>query len=108
MSNQIAHVSDATFETEVLQSALPVLLDFWADWCAPCRVIAPLLDELSREFEGRIRIAKLNVEDNRLTPARYNVKAIPTLILFRDGEAEAVKVGQVGKAQLSAFIGNHL
>lgn len=92
----------------MLQSALPVLLDFWADWCAPCRVIAPLLDELSREFEGRIRIAKLNVEDNRLTPARYNVKAIPTLILFRDGEAEAVKVGQVGKAQLSAFIGNHL
>ena len=108
MSDKIVHVTDDNFENEVLQSAQPVLVDYWAEWCGPCKMIAPVLDEIAGEYEGRVKIAKLNIDDNPNTPPRYGIRGIPTLMLFKDGEVEATKVGAVSKSQLTAFIDSNL
>ena len=102
------HVTDATFEQDVLKSAEPVLVDYWADWCGPCKMIAPVLDEIAGEYEGRVRIAKLNIDQNPDTPPRYGIRGIPPPMLFTQGEVEATKVGAVSKSQLTAFIDSNL
>ena len=108
MSDKIVHVTDDDFETEVLKSSEPVLVDYWAEWCGPCKMIAPVLDEIASEYQGRVKIAKLNIDDNPNTPPRYGIRGIPTLMLFKDGEVEATKVGAVSKSQLTAFIDSNL
>ncbi|MES9874144.1 MAG: thioredoxin TrxA [Candidatus Sedimenticola sp. 6PFRAG7] len=108
MSEQIVHVTDDSFEAEVLQSGVPVLIDYWAEWCGPCKMMAPVLDEIAGEYAGKIKIAKLNIDDNPNTPPRYGIRGIPTLMLFKDGEVEATKVGAVSKSQLTAFIDSNI
>lgn len=108
MSDSIVHVTDDSFEDEVLKSAEPVLVDYWADWCGPCKMIAPVLDEISTEYAGRLKVAKLNIDENPNTPPKYGIRGIPTLMLFRGGEVEATKVGAVSKSQLTAFIDSNL
>ncbi len=108
MSAGILHVSDDTFEQEVLKSDLPVLVDYWADWCGPCKMIAPLLDEIAEEYSGKLKVAKLNIDQNPNTPPRYGIRGIPTLMLFKDGNVEAIKVGAVSKSQLTAFIDQNI
>lgn len=108
MSEQIVHVTDDSFETEVLQSGEPVLVDYWAEWCGPCKMIAPVLDEIAGEYAGRLKIAKLNIDENSNTPPKYGIRGIPTLMLFKGGEVEATKVGAVSKSQLTAFIDSNL
>ncbi len=108
MSEHIRYVSDDAFTAEVLQSPLPVLVDYWAEWCGPCRMIAPILDEVSKEYAGRLTVAKLNVDENQQTPQKYGVRGIPTLMLFKNGNVEATKVGALSKSQLTAFIDSHL
>lgn len=108
MSEHIVHVSDDTFEAEVLKAAQPVLVDYWAEWCGPCRAIAPVLDELAAEYAGRVKICKLNVDENQNTPPRYGIRGIPTLMLFRNGHVEATKVGAQSKSQLAAFLDSNL
>ncbi|THU04064.1 thioredoxin TrxA [Lampropedia puyangensis] len=105
MSNAlISHITDDTFEAEVLQSSTPVLLDFWAEWCGPCKQIAPVLDELAAAYQGKLSIKKVNVDENREVPAKYGIRGIPTLILFKDGQVAATNVGAGSKAQIQAFI----
>jgi len=104
MSNAIVHVSDATFDSEVLQSTTPVLVDYWAEWCGPCKMIAPILDDLARDYAGKLKIAKLNIDENQATPPKYGIRGIPTLMLFKNGDVAATKVGALSKTQLSAFI----
>ena len=105
MSNDlIKHVTDATFEAEVLKAAGPVLVDYWAEWCGPCKMIAPVLDDIATTYEGKLTIAKLNIDDNQETPAKHGVRGIPTLMLFKDGEIAATKVGALSKSQLQAFL----
>ena len=108
MSQKIHNVSDETFETEVLQSNVPVLVDYWAPWCGPCKMIAPILIEIAEEYGDRLKVAKLNIDDNQATPPKYGIRGIPTLMLFTNGNIEATKVGQVSKAQLTAFIDSHI
>lgn len=109
MSNEpIITLSDASFEETVLKSKLPVLVDFWAEWCGPCKQLMPIVTELAKEYVGKITIGKLNVDENQATPAKYGVRGIPTLILFKDGKALATKVGALSKSQLAAFIDSHL
>ena len=108
MSDSIKHVTDASFEADVLKSDLPVLVDYWAEWCGPCKMIAPLLDDAAKQFEGRVIIAKLNVDDNPDTAAKFGIRGIPTLMLFKDGKAAATKVGALSKSQLSAFLDESL
>ncbi len=108
MSKWITHVSDETFEAEVLQSDVPVLLDFWAEWCAPCKQIAPILDQIAEEYQDRLKIAKLNIDQAPETPQKYSVRGIPTLIIFKNGVVEATKVGAASKSQLTAFIDSNL
>jgi thioredoxin 1 len=108
VSDKIVHVTDDNFENEVLESAQPVLVDYWAEWCGPCKMIAPVLDEICDEYDGRVKIAKLNIDDNPNTPPRYGIRGIPTLMLFKNGEVEATKVGAVSKSQLTAFIDSNL
>jgi thioredoxin 1 len=108
MSEHINDVSDATFDAEVLQSPLPMLVDYWAEWCGPCRMIAPILDEIAKEYAGRLGVAKLNVDENQQTPQKYGIRGIPTLMLFKNGNIEATKVGALSKSQLTAFIDSHI
>lgn len=108
MSEKIAHVTDETFERSVLNAEGPVLVDYWAEWCGPCKMIAPVLEEIAQEYAGRLRIAKLNIDENPETPPKYGIRGIPTLMLFKDGNVEATKVGAVSKSQLSAFLDSNL
>lgn|SRR3989338_3939579 len=108
MSQHIHHVTDETFETEVLQSTLPVLVDYWAEWCGPCKAIAPVLEEVAKEYDGRLRVAKLDIDSNQATPPKYGIRGIPTLMLFKNGNIEATKVGALSKSQLTAFIDSHI
>jgi thioredoxin 1 len=108
MSDHIVHVTDDSFESEVLQSAQPVLIDYWAEWCGPCKMIAPVLDDIANEYDGRLKVVKLNIDENPNTPPRYGIRGIPTLMLFKGGEVEATKVGAVSKSQLVAFIDSNL
>ena len=107
-SDLIKHVSDATFETDVLKSGKPVLVDYWAEWCGPCKMIAPILDEVSTAYQDKLQIAKMNVDENRDVPAKFGIRGIPTLMLFKDGQLAATKVGAMSKAQLTAFIDQQL
>lgn len=108
MSENILYVSDDTFEEEVLKSDQPVLVDYWAEWCGPCKMIAPILDEIADEYAGKLRIAKLNIDENPGTPPKYGIRGIPTLMLFKSGNVEATKVGAVSKSQLTAFIDSNI
>lgn len=108
MSDSIVQLTDESFEEEVLRAAGPVLVDYWADWCGPCKMIAPILDEIATEYQGRVKVAKLNIDENPKTPPVYGIRGIPTLMLFRGGEVEATKVGAVSKSQLTAFIDSNL
>lgn len=108
MSESIKHVSDASFEADVLNSDLPVLVDYWASWCGPCKMIAPLLDEAAKQYSGRVIIAKVNVDENPDTAAKFGIRGIPTLMLFKDGKAAATKVGALSKSQLATFLDDSL
>jgi thioredoxin 1 len=107
-SDLIKHVSDASFDGDVIQAGKPVLVDYWAEWCGPCKMIAPILDEVAKAYDDRLQIAKMNVDENRDVPAKYGIRGIPTLMLFKDGELAATKVGALSKAQLTAFLDQHL
>jgi thioredoxin 1 len=108
MSAGIHNVTDASFEQEVLKAPGPVLVDFWAEWCGPCKMIAPVLEEIAQEYSGRLKVAKLNIDDNPGTPPKYGIRGIPTLMLFKNGQVEATKVGAVSKSQLAAFVDGNL
>jgi thioredoxin 1 len=104
MSDNIINVTDSNFEQEVLSSEIPVLLDYWAEWCGPCKMIAPILNDIADEYSGKIKVAKINIDENPGTPAKFGVRGIPTLMIFKSGSIEATKVGAMSKSQLSAFI----
>jgi thioredoxin 1 len=108
MSEAIKKVTDASFETDVLGSKLPVLVDYWAEWCGPCKMIAPLLNETADSYADRLQVAKINIDENGKTPSKYNVRGIPTLMLFKDGQLIATRVGALSKSQLNAFIEDNL
>jgi thioredoxin 1 len=108
MSENITHLSDATFEQQVLQAQLPVLVDYWAEWCGPCKMIAPILEDISKEYADKLIVAKLNIDDNQQTPPKYGIRGIPTLMLFKNGNVEATKVGALSKSQLMAFIDSNI
>ena len=108
MSQQIVHVSDSSFEQDVLKSDLPVLLDFWAEWCGPCKMIAPILDQIAAEYAGKVLVAKMNVDENPKTPMKFSVRGIPTLILFKNGQLEGQKIGAVRKADVAALLDSKL
>ena len=107
-SDLIKHVSDASFDTDVLKASGPVLVDFWAEWCGPCKMIAPILDELATTYSGKVSVTKMNVDENRAIPAQFGIRGIPTLMVFKDGQLAATKVGAMSKAQLTAFIDQQL
>jgi thioredoxin 1 len=104
MSEHIHYVTDDTFDPEVLQCSVPVLVDYWAEWCGPCKMIAPILDEVAQEYAGRLKVAKLNIDENQATPPKFGIRGIPTLMIFKNGNVEATKVGALSKSQLTAFI----
>ena len=108
MSNQVVNVTDESFEEDVLTSDLPVLVDYWAEWCGPCKMIAPILADVASEYAGKITIAKVNIDENKNTPTKYNVRSIPTLMVFKNGEVSETKVGILSKSQLKAFIDSQL
>ncbi len=108
VSELVLHVSDADFNEAVIKAGLPVLVDYWAEWCGPCKMIAPVLDEVAAEYEGKLAIVKLNIDENPKTPQHYGVRGIPTLMIFKNGEVEATKVGALTKSQLTAFIDSNI
>ena len=108
MSEHILNVTDDSFESDVLKSDVPVLVDYWAEWCGPCKAIAPLLEDIAREYTGKIKVAKVNVDENQQTPQKYGIRGIPTLMLFKGGNIEATKVGALSKSQLSAFLDSNI
>jgi thioredoxin 1 len=107
-SELIKHITDATFEADVLQAGQPVVVDFWAEWCGPCKMIAPILDEVATTYQGKLQITKMNVDENRDIPAKFGIRGIPTLMIFKDGQLAATKVGAMSKSQLTAFIDQQL
>jgi thioredoxin 1 len=108
LSGNIVYVTDDSFEAEIIKADAPVLVDYWADWCGPCKMIAPILDEIAEEYAGRLKVAKLNIDENPITPPKFGIRGIPTLMLFKNGNVEATKVGAVSKSQLTAFIDSNL
>ena len=104
MNEHITAVTDASFDAEVIQSDKPVLVDYWAEWCAPCKAIAPVLDEIAEEYAGRVKITKMNIDENPGTPPKYNIRSIPTLMLFKDGKVESTRMGALSKSQLIEFL----
>ena len=108
MSSDIVYVTDNSFEEEVLKSEIPVLVDYWAEWCGPCKMIARILDEIISDYAGKLKIVKLNIDDNPATPPKFGIRGIPTLMIFKDGDVEATKVGALSKSQLTAFIDSSL
>ncbi|MEO7727261.1 MAG: thioredoxin TrxA [Burkholderiales bacterium] len=108
MSEHIHHVTDDNFEPEVLQADKPVLVDYWAEWCGPCKMIAPLLDDIAKDYAGKLKVAKLNIDENQATPPKYGIRGIPTLMLFKNGTLAATKVGALSKSQLMAFIDSNI
>ena len=108
MSENLTHVTDDSFEEEVLNASGPVLVDFWAEWCGPCKMIAPILDEIANEYDGKLKVAKLNIDENPVTPPKFGIRGIPTLMIFKGGNVEATKVGAVSKSQLTAFIDSNI
>ncbi|WP_297572119.1 thioredoxin TrxA [uncultured Deefgea sp.] len=108
MSEHILHVTDASFDVEVLQAQEPVLVDYWAEWCGPCKMIAPILDDIALEYAGKLKVAKLNIDENQATPPKFGIRGIPTLMLFVGGEVKATKVGALSKSQLTAFIDSNI
>ena len=108
MSEHILHVTDANFKAEVLESATPVLVDYWAEWCGPCKMIAPALEQIAQEYAGRLKVAKLNIDENQGTPPKFGIRGIPTLMLFKNGNVEATKVGALSKTALNAFIDSNI
>ena len=107
-SDLIKHITDASFDADVLQAGQPVLVDYWAEWCGPCKMIAPILDEVAKDYNGRLHVAKMNVDQNREVPAKFGIRGIPTLMIFKGGQLAATKVGALSKAQLTAFIDTHI
>jgi len=108
LSDKIVYLTDDSFEADVVNADIPVLVDYWADWCGPCKMIAPILDEIANEYEGKLKVAKLNIDENPGTPPKFGIRGIPTLMLFKGGNVEATKVGAVSKSQLTAFIDSNL
>lgn len=104
MSDNITHITDSSFEQEVLQSDVPVLVDYWAEWCGPCKMIAPILDEIAADYQGKLKITKLNIDENPSTPPKFGIRGIPTLMIFKGGDVQSTKVGALSKSQLTAFI----
>ncbi len=108
VSDKIVYLSDDSFESDVIQADVPVLVDYWAEWCGPCKMIAPILEEIADEYDGRLTVAKLNIDENSNTPPKYGIRGIPTLMLFKGGEVEATKVGALSKSQLTAFLDSNI
>lgn len=108
MSEHILHVTDAAFKADVIDSTIPTLVDFWAEWCGPCKMIAPILDDVAKEYAGKLKVAKLNIDENPKTPGDFGIRGIPTLLLFKNGAVEAQKVGALSKSQLTAFIDSNI
>ena len=107
-SDLIKHISDTSFEADVLKADKPVLVDYWAEWCGPCKMIAPILDDVSKEYAGKLKVAKLNIDENQATPPKFGIRGIPTLMIFKNGNVEATKVGALSKSQLNAFIDSNI